>query len=94
MTAAADIRPPAYVSKARLAHELDCAESTVDELVRRGILPPPVKLTSGCVRWNWDEVVLAIRSLGKGEPGDPYMAGIEKLGDEDDGKTKKRKSSD
>jgi predicted DNA-binding transcriptional regulator AlpA len=46
----AEDRPPAYPSKSSLARELDCAESTVDELVRKGILPPPLKLSGGCVR--------------------------------------------
>src|SRR2546421_238087 len=39
-----DDRPPAYPSKSSLARELDCAESTIDELVRKGILPPPLRL--------------------------------------------------
>ena len=53
-------RPPAYPSKASLARELDCAESTIDELVRKGILPKPLRLTGGCVRWCWTEVVTAL----------------------------------
>ena len=36
-----------------LAWELSSSESTVDELVRRGVIPPPIKLTPGCVRWWW-----------------------------------------
>ena len=76
-----DDRPPAYPSKASLARELDCAESTIDELVRRGILPKPRRLTGGCVRWSWTEVELALNSLKDGE-GDPYLSGIAKLGDE------------
>jgi predicted DNA-binding transcriptional regulator AlpA len=81
-----DNRPPAYPSKASLARELDCAESTVDELVRKGVLPPPVRLSVGCVRWSWEEVVTAIHSLrGATGRGDPYMAGIGKIGgDKDD----------
>jgi hypothetical protein len=51
-----------------------------------------MKLTPGCVRWVWDEIVLALTTLKDGGAGDPYMAGIEKLG-EDDGKKKKSKSS-
>jgi predicted DNA-binding transcriptional regulator AlpA len=81
-------RPPAFPSKSSLAQELDCAESTVDELVRRGILPPPIKLTSGCVRWVWDDVVLALTSLKQGTSGDPYMAGVAKLGEESGKKAK------
>ncbi len=73
-------RPPAFPSKSTLARELDCAESTIDELVRRGILPKPLKLSSGCVRWCWDDVTVALASL-KGEQliGDPYLAGVAKV---------------
>jgi predicted DNA-binding transcriptional regulator AlpA len=73
-----DDRPPAYPSKARLARELDCAESTVDELVRKAILPPPLRLSSGCVRWCWADVEIALGSLkvGASEPEiDPYIKG-------------------
>jgi predicted DNA-binding transcriptional regulator AlpA len=70
-------RPSAYLSRASLAHELDMAESTVDEMVRRGVLPKPVKLSSGCVRWSWTAVEQALASLsGAGDDGgDPYMKG-------------------
>jgi hypothetical protein len=39
-----------YLSRASLAKALDMAESTVDEMVKRGVLPPPIKLSTGCVR--------------------------------------------
>jgi predicted DNA-binding transcriptional regulator AlpA len=69
-------RPPAFLSKASLAHELDMAESTVDEMVRRGVLPKPVKLSAGCVRWSWTAVEYALASLGGTiEDSDPFMAG-------------------
>lgn len=76
---------PAYPSKARLAVELDCAESTVDDMVKRGILPPPVRLSTGCVRWCWADVVTALASLkdaqqtaapGTGKGTDPYLRGV------------------
>jgi predicted DNA-binding transcriptional regulator AlpA len=91
-------RPPAFPSKATLARELDVAESTVDELVRRGMLPPPIKLTSGCVRWCWHDVEIALAAL-KGGPatGDPYLAGVQKLhhdDEQDDGKKSKGKRRD
>jgi predicted DNA-binding transcriptional regulator AlpA len=57
-------RPPSYISRASLARELDMAESTVDEMVRRGVLPRPVKLSPGCVRWRWEAVEMALASLG------------------------------
>lgn len=72
-------RPPAYLSCASLARELDVSETTVHEMVRRGILPQPVKLSSGCVRWCWADVQLALGSLSAGkvsEAGnDPFLAG-------------------
>jgi predicted DNA-binding transcriptional regulator AlpA len=82
-------RPPAFPSKASLARELDCAESTVDEMVRRGILPKPRRLTPGCVRWCWAEIERALDSLKDGQ-SDPYAAGVAKLGDEDGKKAKGR----
>jgi predicted DNA-binding transcriptional regulator AlpA len=81
-------RPPAYPSKSSLARELDCAESTIDELVRKGILPKPLRLTGGCVRWSWNDVTVALASLKEGSSGDPYIAGVAKLGDESHGKKK------
>jgi predicted DNA-binding transcriptional regulator AlpA len=67
-------RPPSYMSRKELAWELSCSESTVDELVRRGRIPAPIKLTPGCVRWLWPAVEAALASVG--EPADdPYMTG-------------------
>ena len=70
-------RPPAYLSRGSLARELDMAESTVDEMVRRGILPKPLKLSSGCVRWSWEAVERSLASLSGAskDGGDPYMRG-------------------
>jgi len=39
--------PRQYMSRASLAYALDISESTVDELVRRGRLPPPIRLSRG-----------------------------------------------
>jgi predicted DNA-binding transcriptional regulator AlpA len=75
MTAA----PPAYLSRSTLARELDCAESTVDELVKRGTLPKPFRLSGGCVRWRWADVEVAIGSLkeaGAAGESDPYLKGM------------------
>jgi predicted DNA-binding transcriptional regulator AlpA len=84
-----DHRPPAYPSKASLAHELDCAESTIDELVRKGILPKPIRLTGGCVRWDWNDVNAALASLKTaGASGDPYLDAVAQQGNE---QTTKRK---
>lgn len=72
-------RPPSFVSCATLARELDVSETTVYEMVRRGILPKPAPLSKGCVRWRWADVEQAIGSLAgpaaPDDPDDPYMAG-------------------
>jgi predicted DNA-binding transcriptional regulator AlpA len=69
-------RPSAFLSKASLATELDMSQSTVDEMVRRGVLPKPVRLSPGCVRWSWTAVERALASLGTTiEDTDPFMAG-------------------
>lgn len=64
-------------SKATLAAALDVSESTVDELVRRGVLPKPLKLTPGCVRWSWTAVEQALASLAgtTDDMSDPFMTG-------------------
>ena len=72
------------ISRKELAAKLDMAESTVDEMVKRGVLPKPIRLSEGCVRWICEEVVCAVASLrdaqrAPGSPestdGDPYMRG-------------------
>ena len=69
-------RPPSCMSRKELAWELSISESTVDELVRRSVIPPAVKLTPGCVRWWWPGVESAIASgSGIADDGDAYMAG-------------------
>jgi predicted DNA-binding transcriptional regulator AlpA len=67
---------PAYLSRASLAEQLDCAVSTVDELVKRGVLPKPFHLSSGCVRWRWADVEVAIGTLNGATERDPYLAGV------------------
>ena len=69
--------PRLAASKATLAAALDVCESTVDELVRRGVLPKPLKLTPGCVRWSWIAVEQALASLAgtTDDSADPFMVG-------------------
>jgi predicted DNA-binding transcriptional regulator AlpA len=73
-----DTRPPSYLSCASLARELDVSERTVQEMVRRGVLPQPLKLSAGCVRWCWSDVQLALGSLAVGGGGeiDPFLKGV------------------
>jgi predicted DNA-binding transcriptional regulator AlpA len=79
--------PPPYLARASLAEALDMAESTVDEMVKRGILPAPIKLSPGCVRYCWADVETALASLkdstrpkGAAEScGDPFIRGAENV---------------
>jgi predicted DNA-binding transcriptional regulator AlpA len=78
--------PAPYPSRRSLAQALDMAESAVDEMVKRGILPPPIKLSTGCVRWCWADVENALASLKDGAKGtaadalaDPYIRGAQNV---------------
>lgn len=82
MVAISSDRPPSYLSRATLARELDVCESTVDEMVRRGVLPKPLRLSSGCVRWCWQEVQIALVALRGGAEtsiSDPFLAGAQNV---------------
>ena len=71
-------RPPSYLSCASLARELDVSERTVTEMVGEACCPPPLKLSSGCVRWCWSDVQVALGSLAVGgdvAEDDPFMEG-------------------
>lgn len=74
------MRPSAFLSCASLARELEISESTVYELVRRGVLPQPIRMSPGCVRWNWAQVETALISHSAGAPatttGDPFLEGV------------------
>lgn len=74
-------QPNPYVSKATLAQALEISESTVDEMVRRGVLPRPVRLSSGCIRWRWASVDLALASMesgGNAVQPDNAMTGVQR----------------
>jgi predicted DNA-binding transcriptional regulator AlpA len=70
-----------YFSRASLAYALDISESMVDEMVRRGTLPRPTRFSTGCVRWCWADVEMALASrkdITKGADApsdDPYIRG-------------------
>jgi predicted DNA-binding transcriptional regulator AlpA len=71
---------PAFLSKKSLAFELDVSESTVDEMVRRGVLPKPLRLSTGCIRWSWEAVTASLASLSPDSDtgaSDPFLAGAQ-----------------
>lgn len=74
--------PPDYVSAQTLAYRLDCSRSTVDDYVRRGLLPGPIRV-GGMQRWRWSDIETWIaQSEGQGrdkEENDPYIRGVDRL---------------
>lgn len=64
----------AFPSRKTMARLFDCAENTIDEMVRRGVIPPPLKL-GGCVRWDWADVRAHIANRKTAAGSDPYSAG-------------------
>ena len=81
------IVPAPYPSRRSLAQALDMAESTVDEMVKRGVLPPPIRLSTGCVRWCWADIETALASLkdrakttaADAPSADPYIRGVQNV---------------
>jgi predicted DNA-binding transcriptional regulator AlpA len=68
---------PGYVGRETLAKLLDCAPSTVDKLVERGVLPRPYSLLPNCVRWRWAECDLAVQALNNPSAvDDPFLARV------------------
>jgi predicted DNA-binding transcriptional regulator AlpA len=79
---------PDYVSAETLAYRLDCSRSTVNDYVRRGLLPTP-RIIGNLQRWRWSEIETWIASqdairyeLGSGnedDEDDPYSLGVKRL---------------
>lgn len=61
------------LSRKSLAEALEVSESTVDDFVRRGILPKPLRLSSGCVRWRLASIDQALASLEGGSNDAPSV---------------------
>jgi predicted DNA-binding transcriptional regulator AlpA len=68
-------RWPDYLRRETLARRLNLAPGAIDQLVKRGLLPPPLRLGEALL-WRWatvDEI------LTRGQPtatDDPYARGI------------------
>lgn len=56
-------RVPAWVDKARLCFETCLGDTTVDDWVKRGLLPAPVK-RGHKLMWEWSEVSAYLRNGG------------------------------
>jgi predicted DNA-binding transcriptional regulator AlpA len=80
--------PPDYVSAETLAYRLDCARSTVDDYVRRGLLPKR-RIIGNLQRWRWSEIEAWIVNLDAMRPqlgsrdtddeDDPYSLGVKRV---------------
>jgi hypothetical protein len=72
----AGVRPPSYMSRKELAWEFSVSETTIEAFVRRGIIPPPILLSAGCVRWSWEAVQERLAAASDTmDDADPYMTG-------------------
>jgi predicted DNA-binding transcriptional regulator AlpA len=80
--------PPDFVSAETLAYRLDCSRSTVDDYVRRGLLPRPQPI-GNLQRWRWSDIEawIAVRNpfacfadatATTPEEEDPYLAGVKR----------------
>jgi predicted DNA-binding transcriptional regulator AlpA len=61
--------PPEYVSAETAAYLLDCSRTTLDDYVRRGLLPKPLGV-GALTRWRWrdlDAFILAHNGIATGE---------------------------
>lgn len=81
--------PPDYVSAQTLAYRLDCSRSTVDDYVRRGLLPTP-RIIGNLQRWRWSEIEAWIANQGAvhdqlllrnadADEDDPYSLGVKRV---------------
>ena len=76
--------PPDYCDKETLAYRLSVKPGAVDQLVKRGIIPPPT-FVGDAMRWRWVTVEAAIegarrgmdsaRPSGNDDGDDPLLAG-------------------
>jgi hypothetical protein len=74
---------PDYCSRETLAARLDVAPYYIDQLVKRGLLPPPTVTLGEAPRWRWADVEKYILGVADGAEShadqvDPYLAGIER----------------
>ncbi len=73
--------PPDYVSRETLAYRLDMKVGAIEQLVKRGVLPPPLSIGEA-LRWWWPDVDRRIRgddlqtSATAHKADDPYLKAI------------------
>ena len=67
---------PDYCKRETLAKRLNIAAAAVDQLVKRGLLPPPIEVGEARL-WRWHDVddYLAKRHSND-QVDDPYLRGV------------------
>ena len=61
---------PVLMSRKTLAYTLDVSETTIDDWVARGIIPPGKKI-QGNLRWRWSDVEAALSTRFDGDVAGP-----------------------
>jgi len=51
-----------FVTREEVADLLGISDAQVTALVKRGVLPQPIRLSRSAIRWSLEEVVLAVRN--------------------------------
>lgn len=69
--------PPLWVDKKALAYKLSRSESTIDDMVKRGVIPQPIRPPGGAPLWRLEDVDRALLSYApSGDGDDPITRGI------------------
>jgi predicted DNA-binding transcriptional regulator AlpA len=53
------LAPAGYASDTTLAKHFEVSRATIWRWTSEGKLPQPVKLSPGCTRWKWEEILAA-----------------------------------
>jgi predicted DNA-binding transcriptional regulator AlpA len=57
---------PRYLSKSLAAAYLTMSETTFDENLKRGAFPPPIRLPTGALKWDREDIDAAMEALKNG----------------------------
>jgi hypothetical protein len=79
-------RPTPYLSRAELAARLSILETSVDEMVRRGVIPRPSAQTPAGPFWSWRLIEGALGLFEPSQRGDRLLV-RPKHGRENHGRT-------
>lgn len=52
-----NIAPTGFASDKALSRHFEVSRATIWRWTQEGKLPQPVKLSPGCTRWKWEEIL-------------------------------------